>query len=72
MLNIIVLEVPKYESLCLSAMAFLTRTASDHQILKMRLYQVSDYVDDSVKGKLGRGWEKIPLNKVEPPDRTIF
>ena len=34
MLNIIVLEVPKYESLCLSAMAFLTRTASDPQILK--------------------------------------
>ena len=34
MLNIIVLEVPKYESLCLLAMAFLTRTASDPQILK--------------------------------------
>ena len=34
MLNIIVLEVPKYESLCLSAMAFLIQTTSDPQILE--------------------------------------
>lgn len=66
MLNIIVLEVPKYESLCLSAMAFLTRTASDPQILKNEMISSFGLRWRFGQGNLGRDWVKylwIKLNR---------